>query len=110
MEVPELGIESKPQLRPMPQLWQHWILKSLKWPGIEPIPQEQLSHHGDNARSLTFLNYLFLAISEQCSLKMYTQIWTTFISPILILSNTIPTLPQKKEKGNYPKQGIGSVI
>ena len=29
MEVPRLGIESKPQLRSMPQRWQHQILNPL---------------------------------------------------------------------------------
>ena len=29
MEVPRPGSEPEPQLRPLPQLWQHWILNPL---------------------------------------------------------------------------------
>ena len=33
MKVPGPGIESEPQLQPVPQLRQHWILNPLCWAG-----------------------------------------------------------------------------
>ena len=38
------GIRSEPQLQPMPELWQCWILNLLCWQGIEPSAPETSLH------------------------------------------------------------------
>ena len=47
MEVPGPGTKSKPELKPAPQLQQHWILNPPCWAGDRTRPPKR------EARSLT---------------------------------------------------------